>query len=85
MPDHTSLESAKTMLCAMTALTSQFAHQTCLYNFNMSMTFLTEGSMHNNGTKKPLCSVAGDIDADPSAPNHQYSEYAKPVLVLIYR
>ena len=27
MPDHTSLESAKTMLCA---LTGQFAHQTCL-------------------------------------------------------
>ena len=27
MPEHTSLESAKTMLCA---LTNQFAHQTCL-------------------------------------------------------
>ena len=27
MPEHTSLESAKTMLCA---LTGQFAHQTCL-------------------------------------------------------
>ena len=42
--------------------------------------------MHNNGIKKPpasRCSVAGDIDADPSVPNHQYSEYAKPVLVLI--
>ena len=44
--------------------------------------------MPNNGIKKPpasLCSVAGGIDADPSAPNHQYSEYAKPVLVLICR
>ena len=27
MPEYTSLESAKTMLCA---LTGQFAHQTCL-------------------------------------------------------
>ena len=27
MPEHTSLRSAKTMLCA---LTGQFAHQTCL-------------------------------------------------------
>ena len=27
MPEHTSLESAKTVLCA---LTGQFAHQTCL-------------------------------------------------------
>ena len=43
--------------------------------------------MHNNGINKllaPRCSVAGDIDADPSAPNQKnYSEYAKPVLVLI--
>ena len=43
--------------------------------------------MHNNGIKKllaPRNSVAGDIDADPSAPNQKnYSEYAKPVLVLI--
>ena len=43
--------------------------------------------MHNNGIKKllaPRYSVAGDIDADPSAPNQKnYSEYAKPVLVLI--
>ena len=31
------------------------------------------------------CSVAWDIDADPSATNHQYSEYANPVLVLICR
>ena len=43
--------------------------------------------MHNNGIKKllaPRCRVAGDIDADPSVPNQKnYSEYAKPVLVLI--
>ena len=43
--------------------------------------------MHNNGIKKllaPRNSVAGDIDADPSAPNQKnYSEYAKPVLDLI--
>ena len=43
--------------------------------------------MHNNGIKKllaPRYSVAGDIDADPSAPNQKnYSENAKPVLVLI--
>ena len=43
--------------------------------------------MHNNGIKKllaPRNSVAGDIDAYPSAPNQKnYSEYAKPVLVLI--
>ena len=54
----------------------------------MYVTFLTEGPTHNNGIKKhpaSRCSVAGDIDADPSAPNHQYSEYAKPVLVLICR
>ena len=40
--------------------------------------------MHNNGIKKllaPRCSVAGDIDADSSAPNQK--NYAKPVLVLI--
>ena len=49
--------------------------------------FWTEGPTHNNGIKKPpasLCSIAGDIDPDPLAPNHKnYSEYAKPVLVLI--
>ena len=43
--------------------------------------------MHNNGIKKlpaSRYSVAGDIDADPSAPiQKNYSEYAKPVLVLI--
>ena len=43
--------------------------------------------MHNNGIKKPPApryNVAGDIDADSSAPTHKsYSEYAKPVLVLI--
>ena len=43
--------------------------------------------MHNNGIKKllaPQYSVAGDIDADSSAPNQMnYSEYAKAVLVLI--
>ena len=52
----------------------------------MSMTFWTDGPTHNNGIKKTLafgCSVAGDIDADPSASNHQYSDYAKPALVLI--
>ena len=57
MSEHTSLESAKTMLCA---LTDQFAHQTCL-NFNRSMTFWTEGPTHNYGIKKPpasRCSVA---------------------------
>ena len=36
--------------------------------------------MHNNGIKKLLApgnSVAGDIDADPSAPDQRnYSEYA---------
>ena len=48
--------------------------------------FWTEGPTHNNGIKKPQafrCSVAWDIDADPSASYHQYSEYAKPVIVLI--
>ena len=40
MPEHISLESAKTIFCA---LTDQFAYQTCL-NFNMSMTFLDSGS-----------------------------------------
>ena len=43
--------------------------------------------MHNNGIKKliaPRYSVTGDINADPSAPNQMnYSEYAKPVLVLM--
>ena len=37
----------------------------------MSMTFWTAGLTLNNGIKKPpasQCSVAGDIDADPSAP-----------------
>ena len=40
MPEHISLESAKTILCA---LTDQFAYQTCL-NFNMSMIFLDSRS-----------------------------------------
>ena len=42
--------------------------------------------MHNNGIKKPPAprySVEGDIDVDPSTPNHKYSECVKPVLVLI--
>ena len=46
----------------------------------------TEGPTHNNGIKKPQafrCTVAWDIDADPSAPKHQYSEFAKLVIVLI--
>ena len=51
--------------------------------------FWTEDSKHNNGVKKhpaSRCSVTGDIEADPSAPNHQnYSEYAKLVLVLLCR
>ena len=50
----------------------------------MSVTSWTEGPTHNNGIKKlqaPRCSVAGDIDADSSAPNREnYSEYAKPVV-----
>ena len=55
---------------------------TCLWHI------WTEGPTHNNGIKDPpppsRCSVTGDIDADPSAPNHKnYSEYVKPVLVLI--
>ena len=32
MPEHTSLESAKTMLCA---LTGQFAYQTCLQFYHV--------------------------------------------------
>ena len=47
----------------------------------------TEGPTHNNGIKRllaPRYRVAGDIDADPSAPNQKnYSEYAKAVPVLI--
>ena len=43
--------------------------------------------MHDNGIEKspaPRYSVAGDIDADSSAPNYKnYSGYAKPALVLI--
>ena len=43
--------------------------------------------MHYNGIKKllaPRCSVAGDIDADPSVPNQKnYSDYAKPVLFIV--
>ena len=39
--------------------------------------------MHNTGTMKPpgsRCGVTGEIEADPSAPNHQnYLDYAKPV------
>ena len=84
MPEHTSLESAKTMLCAFDWSVRSSAMSkilTCLWQF------WTEGPTHNNGIKKPpafRCSVPWDIDADPSAPNHQYSEYAKPVIVLIY-
>ena len=76
MPEHTTLESAILMLCASTG---HFAHQTCLQHF------WTEGPTHNNGIKNPAsrCSVAGNMDADPPALNHQYSKYTKPVLVLI--
>ena len=74
MPEHISLESAKTMLCA---LTGQFAYQTW-----------TAGPTHNNVIKKlpaSRYSVTGDIDADPSSPSYQYSEYPKLVLVLTCR
>ena len=86
MPERTSLEPAK-QCCAHWLVSSFIRH---VYNFNMSMKFWTAGLTHYNGIKKPpvpRCSVAGDIDADPSAPNHQYSEYAKPkpALVLICR
>ena len=59
LPERTSLEPAKTMLCA---LTGQYPIRH-VYNFNMSMTFWKEGLTHNNGTKKPPVargSVAGD-------------------------
>ena len=36
---------------------------------NKSMKLWTEGPTHNNGIKS-RCSVEGDIEADPSAPNH---------------
>ena len=51
----------------------------------------TESPTHNTGIKKSpvsLCSVAGDIDVDPSASNLQYYiqlEYVKPVLALFRR
>ena len=72
------------MLCA---LTGRFARQTWL-NFNMSMTFLDRGSnayLWHQETPASRLSVAGDIDADLLAPNHQYSQYAKLVLVFICR
>ena len=50
MPEHTSLESANTMLCA---LTGQFARQTCLQFLKCLWHFWTEGPTHNNGNKKP--------------------------------
>ena len=58
-----------------------------VYNLTCLCHLWTEGPTHKNGIKKLLTSrysVTGDIDADPSAPNQKnYSEYAKPVLVLI--
>ena len=48
------------------------------------MTYWTEGSMHNTGTKKHPCSqcaVTEGIEADTLVPNHQsesYSEYENP-------
>ena len=50
--------------------------------------FWAEGPTHNNDNKQPpgsQCSAEADIDADSSAPNYRYSEYAKPVLVPICR
>ena len=79
IPERTSLEPTK-QGCAHWLVSSLIRY---VYNFNMSINFWTEGLTHNNDIKKPpasRCSVAGDIDADPSAPNHQYSEYAKSVL-----
>ena len=70
IPERTSLEPAKTMLCA---LTGQFAHQH-VYNFNMSMTYWTEGITHNNAPRnhQPLDAVMQEIlMLIPSAPNHQ--------------
>ena len=63
MPDHTSLESAKAMLCAFT-VSSLIRY---VYNFNMSMTFLDRGShpkYWHKETPSPAsrCSVAGDIE-----------------------
>ena len=53
----------------------------------MSMTFLDSRSSAKIATKKlpaSRYSVTGDIDADPSSPNYQYSEYPKPELVLTW-
>ena len=85
MPELTSLESAKTLLCA---LTGQFAHQTSLQHvydiFGLGVHRIIMASRNS----QPLGALLQEItmltgDADPSAPNHQYSEYAKPVVVLI--
>ena len=80
MPEHISLDSAKNNVVRIdwSVLSSDMSTiSTCLWHFRT-----------DNGINKPpasRCSIAGDINADSSAPNHQYSEYAKQVLVLICR
>ena len=73
VPEHTSLESTKNNAVRID-WSDMSTILTCLWNL------WTEGPTHNNGIKKllaPRCSVAGDIDADPSAPKQMnYSEYA---------
>ena len=54
----------RTMLCA---LTGQCANQTCLQFEDVKNKFLTEGTTHNTGTKKPpgsRCRVTGVIEVD---------------------
>ena len=64
MSEHTSLESAK-QCCAHWLVSPLIRH---VYNFNRSMTFWTEGNNGINKSTASRCSVAWDIDADPSAP-----------------
>ena len=79
MAQHTSLESAKTMLCA---LTGQFAHQTCLQFFT-GLRHFGQRVIMTSRNPQPLDAVLQEILM--LIPNHQYSEYAKPMLVLICR
>ena len=67
MPEHTSLEKAKNNVVRI-GWSGMSTILTCLWHL------WTKGSTHNNGIKKLLAtrySVAGDIDADPSAPNQK--------------
>ena len=84
MSEHTSLESANKNDCAFTG---HFAHQTCQQFYHVYNIFgqRDQRIIMASRNPQPVDAVLQEIlMLIPIAPNHKnYSEYVKPVLVLI--